>query len=95
MHAGYFLYLLPVFQIDGYRDWKHATGKNGSLKKHSKSISHKQAMVAWSDYVKNTNERATIAERLDKLRSTQIKRTGIIFHLSLSLFYFLQDKMYH
>ena len=54
--------------------WKHTTGKNGNLEKHSKSISHKQAMVAWSDYVKNNNERATIAERLDKLRSTQIER---------------------
>ena len=31
-------------------------------------------MVAWSDYVKNNNERATIAERLDKLPSTQIER---------------------
>ena len=54
--------------------WKHTTGKNGNLEKHSKSISHKQAMVAWSDYVKNNNERATIAERFDKLPSTQIER---------------------
>ena len=53
-------------------------------------------MVAWSDYVKNINERAMIAERLDKLHSTQIERNRhYILHLLLSLFYFLQDKIYH
>ena len=31
----------------GFKDWKHATDKNGILNDHNKCISHKQAIIAW------------------------------------------------
>lgn len=36
-----------VFTVKGFRNWKHATGGDGSLAVHDASSSHKQAMVAW------------------------------------------------
>ena len=57
----------------GYRDWKHATGKQGILEKHNAYHTHKQAMISWSQYVKNTEKGTTIAERLDSSRNLQIQ----------------------
>ena len=48
----------------GYRDWKHASGKTGVLEKH-KCLSHKDAMMCWSQYKKNCEQGTTISERLD------------------------------
>ena len=56
-----------------YRDWKHATGKQGILEKHNACHTHKQAMISWSQYVKNTEKGTTIAERLDSSRNLQIQ----------------------
>ena len=36
-----------TFPRDGFRDWKHALGKEGILPRHDRSHSHKQAMIAW------------------------------------------------
>ena len=38
-----------AFTVLGFKDWKHATGKNGILKSHDNSHSHKQAVVVWKD----------------------------------------------
>ena len=35
----------------GYRDWKHATGKQGILEKHNNCKSHRNAMLSWRNYV--------------------------------------------
>ena len=35
-----------TFEILGFKDWKHATGKDGILKGHENSHAHKQAVVA-------------------------------------------------
>ena len=41
-----------AFTHTGFRDWKHATGQNGSLVKHDSSYTHRQAMLSWAEYVK-------------------------------------------
>ena len=41
-----------VFTVLGFKDWKHATGKNGILKGNDNSHSHKQAVVAWKEFKK-------------------------------------------
>lgn len=56
----------------GYRDWKHATGKNGALEKHDNCRSHRQAMVSWVDYEKNSSQETSVAQRLDSSRSALI-----------------------
>ena len=57
----------------GYRDWKHATGKQGILEKHNACHTHKQAMISWSEYMKNTEKGTTIADRLNSARNLQIQ----------------------
>ena len=39
-----------AFTRIGYRDWKHASGKQGLFEKHNNCHTHKQAMVPWYDY---------------------------------------------
>ena len=58
MHAGYLLLLL--------RDWKHATGQNGSLVKHDSSHARKQAMLFWAEYLKNASRNTLIGDRLER-----------------------------
>ena len=41
-----------AFTVLGFKDWKHATGKDGILKGHDNSHSHKQAVVAWKEFKK-------------------------------------------
>ena len=41
-----------AFTILGFKDWKHATGKDGILKSHDNSHLHKQAVVAWKEFKK-------------------------------------------
>ena len=57
-----------AFTHAGFRDWKHATGQNGSLAKHDSSHTHKQAMLSWAEYVKNSDRNTTIGDRLDSRR---------------------------
>ena len=42
-----------AFTRIGYRDWKHASGL---FEKHSNCHTHKQVMMAWYDYKKNTQK---------------------------------------
>ena len=62
-----------AFTKSGYRDWKHATGKSGVLHKHDRSVSHKQAVLTWKDYIKNTELGTTIGIRIDLARSKRIE----------------------
>ena len=41
-----------AFTVLGFKEWKHATGKDGILKGHDNSHSHKQAVVAWKEFKK-------------------------------------------
>ena len=62
-----------AFTHTGFRDWKHATGQNGSLAKHDSSHTHRQAMLSWAEYVKNADRNTLIGDRLDSTRCQQIQ----------------------
>ena len=54
-----------AFMIVGFRNWKNALGKKGVITSHSSCESHKQAMISWKDYIKNTERHTTVLHRLD------------------------------
>ena len=54
---------VDTFTRTGFRDWKHATGQSGMLSKHDTSFSHKQSMLSWCEYTKNTRRGTSIADR--------------------------------
>ena len=64
----------PVSTSAGFRDWKHATGKSGTITRHSNCYSHKQAEIAWGQYKLNSKEGTTIAERMGSARSVKISQ---------------------
>ncbi len=45
-----------TFTEKGFRNWKHATGQSGMLSKHDSSHIHKQSMLLWCEYTKNTKK---------------------------------------
>ena len=51
-----------VFTSTGFRNWKNACGKTGGLSRHSNSLSHKQAEIAWGQY-KIHSKRGTTIDR--------------------------------
>lgn len=56
---------VKAFVVDGFRNWKHATGKDGSLTTHNASPAHKDAMVLWCTYksmVKKTQSVHSLAD---------------------------------
>jgi len=54
-----------TFTKNGFRDWKHAMGKDGIISCHDNYKTHKEAMVSWHGYVKNTENGTTVDKRLD------------------------------
>ena len=68
-----------VFTKMGYRDWKHATGRSGVLQIHDGSCSHKEAMVGWTEFMKNVQHGLCIGNRLDSARSIKIKENRHYF----------------
>ena len=62
------------FTKSGYRDWKHATGKEGILQKHAKCSSHIHAMSAWHTYTINKERGTSVSNSLDSLRTQQIHK---------------------
>ena len=62
-----------AFTITGFRDWKHTTDKSSILSCHNNCASHKQAVVAWSQYTLNVQQGTTISERMDSARIQQIE----------------------
>ena len=53
-----------TFTVTGFRDWKHATGKNGVLNGHARCFSHKQEQAAWGQYKLNCSLGTTLPNRL-------------------------------
>ena len=60
------------FTVTGFRNWKKATGKNGTLCRHENSIAHKNAEVAWDQYKQNLKKGTSISEQHDSQRATTI-----------------------
>ena len=57
-----------IFTRIGFRDWKHAKGKSGTLTAHNVCSTHKQAMCCWSSYTKNFEGHSSIVHRLETAR---------------------------
>ena len=62
----------PLTKI-GFRDWKHATGQNGRLIEHRKSMAHVEAVHTWEEYKLNLQRGTTINQSLDKIGMNVIK----------------------
>ena len=60
-----------TFEILGFKDWKHATGKDGILKGHENSHAHKQAVVAWKEFKKMDS---SIVDTLGGARQEQVQK---------------------
>ena len=63
---------VPFTKI-GFRDWKHATGQNGRLIEHRKSMAHVEAVHTWEEYKLNLQRGTTINQSLDKIGMNLIK----------------------
>ena len=50
-----------AFTVNGFRDWKHATGNKGALLSHNNSYTHTQSVVAWEQF-KATSSSGTVVE---------------------------------
>ncbi len=62
---------VDVFTVTGFKNWKHATGKRGSLLLHDTCSSHRQAIVAWDMY-NATTVSGTVSDQLGNARAEQV-----------------------
>ncbi len=62
-----------TFTKEGFRDWKHATGKEGILQGHASCFAHIQATRSWHDYKQNQEHGTSVADRLGSARNEQIR----------------------
>ena len=65
---------LWVFTMKGFRNWKHATGENGSLAVHDACSSHQQAVVAWDMYKHTAKTGVTVADQLGTARAELVRK---------------------
>lgn len=72
--GGYTSRPVQVFTLKGFRDWKHATGKSGSLAVHDACRSHKQAVVAWDSYTHTMMTGVTVADQLGNARAELVQK---------------------
>ena len=56
-----------AFTEIGFRDWKHACGKDGILTCHAKSKPYKAAMLNWEEYQKRAGTDTTISLQFDRM----------------------------
>ena len=62
-----------AFTKAGFRNWKHAMGKTGTISAHAKCETHKQAVTCWNDYTINTQGHTTVVHRLDSAQKQLIE----------------------
>ena len=67
-----------TFTVIGFKDWKHATGRNGILNGYNKCISHKQAVIAWKQFQLNSKRETSISEQLDNTRAELIQKNSTL-----------------
>ena len=63
-----------AFTTNGFKDWKHATGKNGILNGHNNCITHKQSVIAWKQFQLNAKQGTSISEQLENTRAEVIQK---------------------
>ena len=59
------------FTIAGFRDWKHATGKEGIIPCHAKCLTHINAMTSWHEYKQNKELGTSVVNSIKSARSEQ------------------------
>ena len=64
---------VQVFTMTGFKNWKHATGKSGSLAVHDTCSSHRQAVVAWDMYNVTAKSGVTVADQLGSARAEKVR----------------------
>ena len=62
-----------TFTVNGFHNWKNASGKKGVLESHDKCSSHKDAMVSWKQFITNSKKEATIDRQVDSSHKKQIE----------------------
>ena len=65
---------VQVFTVTGFKSWKHATGKHGSLAVHDACSSHRQAVIAWDLYMHTQETGVTVADQLGTARAQLVKK---------------------
>ena len=63
-----------AFTKGSFKDWKHATGKDGILPHHASCHTHTETIQAWHDFTVNEGHGTSVANRLDSARKEQILR---------------------
>lgn len=58
----------------GFSDWKHALGSKGILHLHKLFSSHKEVVIAWSNYLKNQKENTSVVDVLGIDRRKRIQK---------------------
>lgn len=53
-----------TFTIIGYKDWKHATEKNGGFQRHERSTCHIDAMRSWNELTNREENQSSVHEIL-------------------------------
>ena len=61
----------PAFTVNGFKNWKHATGTRGILNGHANCKSHKQAIIAWQQYKVDAQHGSTISECLGNAKDSE------------------------
>ena len=65
-----------AFTVTGYRNWKNAIGKAGVISRHNECQTHRDAMLSWEEYKRNsekTND-TSIEHRLNSARMEAVSR---------------------
>ena len=63
-----------MFTKCGFRDWKHAMGKDGIITCYDHYKTHIQAMISWQKYEKNKESGTPVANRLHAIRAKLITK---------------------
>ena len=58
----------------GFKDWKHALGKNGILTVHSTGKAHTEAMMSWKEYQMRAKAGTSIGMQLDQMGTQVISK---------------------
>ena len=63
-----------AFTLIGFKDWKHALGKNGILTVHSTGKAHTEAMMSWKEYQMRAKAGTSIGMQLDQMGTQVISK---------------------